>query len=86
MASPLPLGVSSPTMETRGDPGPRTDFDVWTDSFDDLVHVYVPPSGLVGVEVVGGQDKIDALLQLLSPMGIKKVARSGILALYREPS
>ena len=31
------------------------------------------------------QDKIDALIHLLEPMGIKKLARSGILALYREP-
>lgn len=36
------------------------------------------------IEVTGGQDKIDALLALLEPMGIEKVARSGILALYRE--
>jgi acetolactate synthase-1/3 small subunit len=37
------------------------------------------------LEVTGRQSKIDALLRLLSPMGVKKVARSGILALYREP-
>ena len=37
------------------------------------------------IEVTGRQEKIDALLQLLEPMGIKKLARSGILALYREP-
>lgn len=36
------------------------------------------------VEVTGGQEKIDALLQLLEPMGIMKLARSGLLALYRE--
>lgn len=38
------------------------------------------------IEVTGRQTKIDALIALLSPMGIKKVARSGILALYREPN
>jgi acetolactate synthase-1/3 small subunit len=38
------------------------------------------------IEVTGRQEKIEALLGLLAPMGIKKVARSGILALYREPS
>ena len=38
------------------------------------------------IEVTGGQDKIDALIQLLEPMGIKKLSRSGILALYREPT
>ena len=37
------------------------------------------------IEVTGGQYKIDSLLRLLEPMGIKKLARSGILALYREP-
>ena len=37
------------------------------------------------IEVTGGQHKIDSLLKLLEPMGIKKLARSGILALYREP-
>lgn len=37
------------------------------------------------IEVTGGLHKIDSLLRLLEPMGIKKLARSGILALYREP-
>lgn len=37
------------------------------------------------LEVTGRQEKIDALIRLLQPMGIKKLARSGILALYREP-
>jgi len=38
------------------------------------------------VEVTGGQEKIDAFIQLMEPMGIKKLARSGVLALYREPT
>ena len=37
------------------------------------------------IEVAGGQDKINALIRLLEPMGIEKLARSGVLALYREP-
>jgi len=37
------------------------------------------------VEVIGGHAKVDALIRLLAPMGIKKVTRSGVLALYREP-
>ncbi len=36
------------------------------------------------IEACGRQSKIDALIRLLQPMGIKKLARSGILALYRE--
>jgi len=36
------------------------------------------------IEVTGRRDKIDALIHLLEPMGIKKVSRSGVLALYRE--
>ena len=38
------------------------------------------------IEIIGGHEKIDALIRLLTPMGIKKITRSGVLALYREPS
>ncbi len=38
---------------TRG-PGPLADGSPWTDPLDDLTNVYVPPGGLVGVEVSGG--------------------------------
>jgi acetolactate synthase-1/3 small subunit len=37
------------------------------------------------IEVTGDEGKLSALLNLLKPMGIKKIARSGELALYREP-
>jgi acetolactate synthase-1/3 small subunit len=36
------------------------------------------------IECTGRREKIEALLGLLEPMGIKKLSRSGILALYRE--
>jgi len=36
------------------------------------------------IEVTGTEDKVDSLIELLRPLGVKKVARSGILALYRE--
>ena len=35
-------------------------------------------------EVTGNEDTIDELLALLEPFGIKKIARSGVLALYKE--
>ena len=38
------------------------------------------------VEVTGREDKVNALIRLLEPMGIMKLSRSGVLALYREPS
>ena len=37
------------------------------------------------IEVTGDVAKLAALINLLRPMGIKKIARSGILALYRDP-
>lgn len=37
------------------------------------------------IEATGGPEKIEALIRLFEPMGIKKLARSGILGLYREP-
>lgn len=37
------------------------------------------------IEATGREQKINALINLLEPMGIKKLARSGALALYREP-
>lgn len=36
------------------------------------------------IEVTGRKEKIAALIRHLEPMGIKKLSRSGILALYRE--
>lgn len=35
-------------------------------------------------EVTGDEDAIDVLLDKLAPFGLKKLARSGVLALYRE--
>jgi acetolactate synthase-1/3 small subunit len=35
-------------------------------------------------EVTGDENTIDELLCVLSPFGIKKLARSGVLALYKE--
>ena len=35
-------------------------------------------------EIAGDEDTIDILLEKLSPFGIKKLSRSGVLALYKE--
>ena len=37
------------------------------------------------IEVTGDEGKLTALINLLKPLGIEKIARSGSLALYREP-
>jgi acetolactate synthase-1/3 small subunit len=38
------------------------------------------------IEVTGDADKISAMLNLLKPMEIKKIARTGIIGLLREPN
>ncbi|MFH1985069.1 MAG: acetolactate synthase small subunit [Pseudomonadota bacterium] len=38
------------------------------------------------IEVTGDEGKLNALLNLLKPIGIEKIARSGTLALFREPN
>lgn len=38
------------------------------------------------IEVTGDEGKMEALLKLLKPMGVKKIARTGIMALFREPN
>ena len=37
------------------------------------------------IEVTGDEGKMKAILNLLKPMGIKKIARTGTMALFREP-
>jgi hypothetical protein len=41
-------------------PGPLDSADVWTDPLDDTSHVYIPPTGLVNVEVSGGDAHLKA--------------------------
>ena len=37
------------------------------------------------LEVTGDKGKMDAILNLLKPIGIKEIAKTGIIALFREP-
>ena len=37
------------------------------------------------IEVTGDEGKLTAMLSLLKPIGIKEIAKTGIIALYREP-
>ena len=36
------------------------------------------------IEVTGSRGKLDALLKLLKPMGIKEIAKTGTIAMFRE--
>lgn len=38
------------------------------------------------IEATGDEGKMTALINLLKPIGIKKIARTGAIALYREPN
>jgi acetolactate synthase-1/3 small subunit len=38
------------------------------------------------IEASGEEGKMTALINLLKPMGIKKIARTGTIALFREPN
>ena len=55
-----PLGGSDEGGTDRGIELYGEDYPVWTDPLDDLSHVYVPPGGLVGVEVVGGEVRLES--------------------------
>jgi acetolactate synthase I/III small subunit len=37
------------------------------------------------VEVTGDEGKMNAIMNLLKPIGIKEIAKTGIIALFREP-
>jgi acetolactate synthase I/III small subunit len=37
------------------------------------------------IEVTGDEGKLQAILTLLKPIGIKEIARTGVIALFREP-
>lgn len=37
------------------------------------------------IEVTGDEGKLSAMLSLLKPIGVKEIARTGIIALFREP-
>jgi acetolactate synthase I/III small subunit len=37
------------------------------------------------IEVTGTEEKLSALLSILKPIGIKEIAKTGVVALFREP-
>jgi len=37
------------------------------------------------IEITGDEDKLSAILSLLQPSGIKEIAKTGVIALSREP-
>jgi acetolactate synthase-1/3 small subunit len=37
------------------------------------------------IEITGDEDKLSAILNLLKPIGIKEIAKTGIIAISREP-
>jgi acetolactate synthase, small subunit len=37
------------------------------------------------LEVTGDEDKLAAILSLLKPVGIKEIARTGVIAISRDP-
>ena len=37
------------------------------------------------IEVTGDEGKLEAILTLLKPIGVKEIARTGVIALHREP-
>jgi len=37
------------------------------------------------IEITGDEGKLTAIMSLLKPIGIKEIAKTGIIALYREP-
>jgi acetolactate synthase-1/3 small subunit len=51
----------------------------------DIFHARIVNAGIDSyiVEVTGAEDKVNAIIDLLRPLGIKKLTRSGVLALYR---
>ncbi len=52
----------------------------------DIFHAKIVNAGIDSyiVEVTGTEDKVSSLIELLRPLGIKKVTRSGVLALYKD--
>ena len=49
-----------------------------------IVYLLPRPEGTI-FEVTGDEGKLTAMLSLLKPIGIKEIAKTGIIALYREP-
>ena len=68
-------------IKVNADPSTRSDILTIVDIFRGNI-VDVSPKSYT-IEVTGDRDKIDALLSLLSPFGIREIARTGKVAMAR---
>ena len=68
-------------IKVNADPSTRSDILTIVDIFRGNI-VDVSPKSYT-IEVTGDRDKIDALLSLLTPFGIREIARTGKVAMAR---
>jgi acetolactate synthase-1/3 small subunit len=68
-------------IKVNADPSTRSDILTIVDIFRGNI-VDVSPKSYT-IEVTGDRDKIDALLSLLTPFGIREIARTGKVAMSR---
>lgn len=69
-------------VKVNNDPATRNDVMQVVNTFRAKV-VDVNPRSLT-IEVTGGESKIDAMLELLAPIGIRETVRTGLIALSRR--
>jgi len=79
-ASPM-VGRELGLIKVNAEPSLRPEILGIVDTFRAAV-VDIGPSTLI-VQVVGDSEKIDAMVQLLQPYGIRELARTGVTAMAR---
>jgi len=68
-------------IKVSADPSARPEILGIVETFRASV-VDISPNSLI-VQVVGGTDKIDAMIELLKPYGIRELSRTGVTAMSR---